>query len=36
LKDLIAGGYEIADLTLIDMFPQTFHLETIVKLRLRP
>jgi 23S rRNA (uracil1939-C5)-methyltransferase len=35
LKDLIAGGYEIADLTLIDMFPQTFHLETIVKLRLK-
>lgn len=35
LKDLQAGGYEIADLTLIDMFPQTFHLETIVKLRLK-
>ena len=33
LRDLIAGGYEIADLTLIDMFPQTLHLETIVKLR---
>jgi 23S rRNA (uracil1939-C5)-methyltransferase len=35
LQALLAGGYEIADLTLIDMFPQTFHLETIAKLRLR-
>ena len=33
LQAMIEGGYEIADLTLIDLFPQTFHLETIVKLR---
>jgi 23S rRNA (uracil1939-C5)-methyltransferase len=27
--------YEIARITMVDLFPQTFHLETIVRLRLR-
>jgi 23S rRNA (uracil1939-C5)-methyltransferase len=27
--------YEIARITLVDLFPQTFHLETIVRLRLK-
>lgn len=29
------AGYTITQLHLVDMFPQTFHLETVVKLRLR-
>ncbi len=33
LKSLLSGGYEISALTLIDLFPQTFHLETVVHLR---
>ena len=33
LKILIADGYKVAELHLIDLFPQTFHLETIVVLR---
>jgi len=33
LKTLIAGGYQIQSLTLADLFPQTFHLETVVQLR---
>jgi 23S rRNA (uracil1939-C5)-methyltransferase len=28
------SGYRIESLTLVDLFPQTFHLETIVRLRL--
>jgi 23S rRNA (uracil1939-C5)-methyltransferase len=32
LKPLIASGYAIEKLTLADLFPQTFHLETIVQL----
>ncbi|WP_051669816.1 class I SAM-dependent RNA methyltransferase [Bryobacter aggregatus] len=31
---LIAAGYKIEGLTLIDLFPQTFHIETVTKLRL--
>ena len=34
LAGLMAGGYKIEDLTLIDLFPQTFHIETVCKLRL--
>ncbi len=35
LKVLIDAGYAITQLHLVDLFPQTFHLETVVKLRLR-
>lgn len=34
LQALTAGGYAIGKITLIDLFPQTFHLETVVRLRL--
>ena len=33
LRPLIASGYQIHSLTLADLFPQTFHLETVVHLR---
>lgn len=33
LRALIASGYAIASVTLADLFPQTFHLETVVHLR---
>jgi 23S rRNA (uracil1939-C5)-methyltransferase len=33
LRDLMAGGYQIESITLADLFPQTFHLETVVHLR---
>ncbi len=33
LRVLIAAGYKIEQITLADLFPQTFHLETIVRLR---
>jgi 23S rRNA (uracil1939-C5)-methyltransferase len=33
LRSLIQSGYTITELHLVDMFPQTFHLETIVVLR---
>jgi 23S rRNA (uracil1939-C5)-methyltransferase len=32
LRVLLAGGYTIASVTLADLFPQTFHLETVVHL----
>ncbi|HUK16485.1 MAG TPA: hypothetical protein VLW65_08725, partial [Bryobacteraceae bacterium] len=32
LAGLIAGGYRIARMALVDLFPQTFHLETVVRL----
>ncbi len=32
LAALTAGGYTIESMKLLDLFPQTFHLETIVKL----
>ena len=34
LSALLANGYRIDNLTLIDLFPQTFHLETIARLRM--
>lgn len=34
LKKLIAGGYEIESLVAFDLFPQTHHVETVVRLRL--
>jgi 23S rRNA (uracil1939-C5)-methyltransferase len=33
LKMLVDGGYKLKELHLVDLFPQTFHLETIVVLR---
>jgi 23S rRNA (uracil1939-C5)-methyltransferase len=33
LRALTAGGYRIESVTMTDLFPQTFHLETIVGLR---
>jgi 23S rRNA (uracil1939-C5)-methyltransferase len=33
LKSLVATDYKIAELHMVDMFPQTFHLETVVILR---
>jgi 23S rRNA (uracil1939-C5)-methyltransferase len=33
LKMLVQAGYSVADLHLVDLFPQTFHLETVVVLR---
>ena len=35
LKLLMAGGYGVESVTMIDLFPQTFHIETVVVL-LRP
>lgn len=34
LKKLIAGGYSLASIVALDMFPQTHHVETVVKLEL--
>ena len=33
LRALLAGGYMIHSITLADLFPQTFHIETVVRLR---
>ena len=33
LRMLVATGYNIAEIHLVDMFPQTFHLETVTILR---
>jgi len=33
LAGLVAAGYRIERMTLVDLFPQTFHLETVVALR---
>ncbi|HEY1210677.1 MAG TPA: 23S rRNA (uracil(1939)-C(5))-methyltransferase RlmD [Terracidiphilus sp.] len=33
LRALIASGYKIQSITLADLFPQTFHMETVVLLR---
>jgi 23S rRNA (uracil1939-C5)-methyltransferase len=32
LPHLLARGYRIEEMTLVDLFPQTFHLETVVRL----
>lgn len=33
LRVLIAAGYAVSSVTLADLFPQTFHLETVVELQ---
>ncbi len=33
LRALVGAGYSIQRVTLADLFPQTFHLETVVELR---
>jgi 23S rRNA (uracil1939-C5)-methyltransferase len=33
LKALVGGGYRMVELHMVDLFPQTFHLETVVVLR---
>ena len=35
LKALLAGGYETESLVLVDLFPQTYHVETVAALRCR-
>lgn len=35
LRILLDGGYEIESITAIDLFPQTHHVETIVRLKLK-
>lgn len=32
LRTLLAGGYRIAQMQLMDLFPQTYHIETVVEL----
>jgi len=33
LRVLIGAGYAVSSVTLVDLFPQTFHLETVVELQ---
>ena len=33
LVPLLAGGYAIERLVMVDLFPQTYHIETVVKLK---
>jgi 23S rRNA (uracil1939-C5)-methyltransferase len=33
LGALLKGGYEIAEMDIFDLFPQTFHMEAVVRLR---
>ena len=35
LADILQAGYEIRSIDLFDLFPQTFHMETVVKLERR-
>jgi 23S rRNA (uracil1939-C5)-methyltransferase len=33
LRVFVDAGYKMASIDLVDLFPQTYHLETVVKLR---
>jgi 23S rRNA (uracil1939-C5)-methyltransferase len=33
LKELMSGGWRISEIHLLDLFPQTFHVETCVMLQ---
>jgi 23S rRNA (uracil1939-C5)-methyltransferase len=35
LQALLGGGFEIERIALVDLFPQTYHIETVARLRLR-
>ena len=35
LQGLLSAGYRIGKLTMVDLFPQTFHIETVVQLEIR-
>ena len=35
LAALSGVGYDVSDVHLFDLFPQTFHMETVVRLRRR-
>jgi 23S rRNA (uracil1939-C5)-methyltransferase len=32
LPGLVAGGYRITQAHLVDLFPQTFHIETVLRM----
>ncbi|MBV9744216.1 MAG: class I SAM-dependent RNA methyltransferase, partial [Acidobacteriia bacterium] len=32
LAPLVTGGYRVHQMTLVDLFPQTYHFETVVRL----
>jgi 23S rRNA (uracil1939-C5)-methyltransferase len=34
LSSLVAAGYGIAGITMVDLFPQTFHMEAVVRLEI--